>query len=74
MLRESVRSFLKWKIGDGSRDDLWHDNCHPQRVLSHRFDTRAIFAVCSYPSARMSSVLVNGHWQWELLDLWIKGT
>ena len=44
---------------------LWHDNWLPQGVLSHKFDTEAIFAAGSYPSARVSSIIVNGHWQWR---------
>ena len=63
-IRGTVRGFFKWSVGDGSKIHIY-DNWHPQGVLSFKFDVRAIFAASSYPSAKVSSVLANGQWQWR---------
>ncbi|XP_052173286.1 uncharacterized protein LOC127788729 [Diospyros lotus] len=68
-LRVAVRPLLRWKIGNGHRVFLWHDQWHPFGVLVEFF-SRSVPRRAGLPStARVSSVISQGGWSWPHVAL-----
>lgn len=56
-LRNEVRAFLKFEIGDGSFISLWLDYCwHPDGVLHTRYGFWVVYDAASNLEAKVSSV------------------
>ena len=63
-LRDEVRKFIKFEVGDGKTILLWHDLWHPAGVLIQRFGSRVIYDVASNPKAKVDYVLKDKTWIW----------
>lgn len=68
-MRDTVRKFIMFEVGDGKDIHLWLDNWHPVGVLLEKYGYRAVYDAHSNLDARLSTVLKNGNWNWKLLDL-----
>ncbi|XP_075663456.1 uncharacterized protein LOC142633065 [Castanea sativa] len=65
-LRDEVRKFIRFEVGDGKSIFLWHDLWHPAGVLIQRFGSRVIYDVASNPEAKVDFVLNDKPWIWRL--------
>ena len=63
-MRDEVRKFIKFEVGDGKTILLWHDLWHPAGVLIQRFGSCVIYDVASNPKAKVDYVLKDKTWIW----------
>jgi hypothetical protein len=65
-LRNVVRNFISFEVGDGQNIHLWFDNWHPCGVLIERYGSRVVYDARSGLNSKLSSVLSNyGNWCWN---------
>ena len=64
-LRDEVRKFIRFKVGDGKSIFLWHDLWRPIGVLIQRFGSRVIYDAASNPEVKVDSVLKDKRWIWR---------
>jgi hypothetical protein len=64
-LRNIVRDFIFFEVGDGQNIHLWFDNWHPCGVLIERYGSRVVYDARSGLNSKLSSVLSNGNWCWN---------
>jgi hypothetical protein len=64
-LRNVVRNFISFEVGDGQNIHLWFDNCHPCGILIERYGSRVVYDASSGLNSKLSSVLSNGNWCWK---------
>lgn len=63
-LRDEIQPWIKYIIGDGKSTYLWVDNWHNLGLLCKRFGDSGDFHVGRPLSAKVSSIIHNGAWQW----------
>ncbi|XP_059458288.1 uncharacterized mitochondrial protein AtMg00310-like [Corylus avellana] len=63
-LREVAKSYLSFKVGDGSKISLWLGAWHPDGILLDKDGFRVIDDSRSRIDAKLSSVIKNGDWNW----------
>ena len=65
-LRDEVRKFIRFEVGDGKSIFLWHDLWHPAGVLIQIFGSRVTYDAACNLEAKMDSVLKDKTWIWRL--------
>jgi hypothetical protein len=63
-LREVAKSFIRFKVGDGSRIFLWYDNWHPAGCLLDKHGFWTIYDAGSSAGAKLSSIIYDRDWFW----------
>jgi len=63
-LRNVAKQFLSFKVGDGSKKNLWHDSWHPEGCLFDKFGYRVIYDAGRNIRPRVSSIIRDGEWFW----------
>ena len=64
-MRDEVRKFIRFEVGDGKTIFLWHDLWHPARILVQRFGSRVIYDAASNPKGKVDFVLKDKTWIWK---------
>ena len=67
-LREKIRPYISFKVGDGAQIFFWFDNWHPSSPL---IDTYGVSGLCllGVPLyAKLSSVIDSSSWSWPAGD------
>lgn len=59
-LCEVAKSFLKFKVGDGSSISLWLEAWHPDGILLDKYSFRVIYVSSNRVDAKLSSMMKNG--------------
>lgn len=64
-LRDVVKTFIRFQVGDGSKIFLWHDHWHPAGYLGDQFGFRVIYDSGFHTNAKLYSIILNGDWFWQ---------
>jgi hypothetical protein len=63
-LRDIAKSFIQFKVGNGSRIFLWFDQWHPFGYLLDNFGHRVVYDAGFPVGAKLSTIIRNGSWFW----------
>ena len=55
---------IKYKVGNGSRVFLWHDNWHPLSPILGHFGPRILYNSSLSVNAKLDNVIQGRHWRW----------
>jgi hypothetical protein len=64
-LRDIVKKFLRFEVGDGKNIHLLMDFWHPAGILLEKYGFRAVYDAQSSVEAKLSSVIRDGEWFWR---------
>ena len=64
-LRDEVRKFIRFEVGDGKTIFLWHVLWHLVEVLIQRFGSCVIYDAASNPKTKVDSLLKDKTWIWR---------
>jgi hypothetical protein len=68
-LRDVAKEFLIFKVGEGHSISLWFDNWHLVGRLLDTYGFCIVYDTGSNLDARVSSILIDGHWTWPPAQL-----
>ncbi|GAB2270673.1 hypothetical protein Dimus_038873 [Dionaea muscipula] len=66
-LREELRGFIRYEIGDGMSTFLWWDWWHPSGPICTQRGERVVYDSGLGREARVASIIHEGSWRWPIV-------
>ncbi|GJY50957.1 RNA-directed DNA polymerase, eukaryota, reverse transcriptase zinc-binding domain protein [Tanacetum coccineum] len=66
MIRDKIKPFVSYKIGNGKSISAWHDKWCIMGPLDNIFSKRDIYEARFNDNAKVADLIYNGRWKWPL--------
>ncbi|GJW36209.1 RNA-directed DNA polymerase, eukaryota, reverse transcriptase zinc-binding domain protein, partial [Tanacetum coccineum] len=63
-LRDKIKEFVLYKVGNGEKISIWHDKWCEQGPLINIVSYRSIYDARFKPNATVAELIEDGHWIW----------